>query len=116
MPDSTRGRAMTPVSLRIRAMPNRAPDGTGAGARVRGRSVRQDEHVQAPWDLLVVGAGPAGSTAALAALRADPTARVALLDAASFPRDKCCGDGIAPHCLDELRDLGVVGVERGFAP
>ncbi|HSP37760.1 MAG TPA: NAD(P)/FAD-dependent oxidoreductase [Frankiaceae bacterium] len=68
------------------------------------------------WDLVVVGAGPAGSTAALAALRRDPTARVALLDAQSFPRDKSCGDGIAPHCLDELRDLGVVGVEQGYAP
>jgi geranylgeranyl reductase family protein len=72
--------------------------------------------VPAPWDLLVVGAGPAGSTAALAALRANPNARVALLDAASFPRDKCCGDGIAPHCFDELRELGVAGVERGYAP
>jgi geranylgeranyl reductase family protein len=68
------------------------------------------------WDLVVVGAGPAGSTAALAALRHDPTARVALLDAQSFPRDKSCGDGIAPHCLDELRDLDVVGVEQGYAP
>src|SRR4051794_12398479 len=47
------------------------------------------------WDILVVGAGPAGSTAALAALRERPGARVALLDAARFPRDKSCGDGIA---------------------
>ncbi|MCS7475889.1 geranylgeranyl reductase family protein [Umezawaea endophytica] len=59
------------------------------------------------WDLVVVGAGPAGSTAALAALRADPSARVLLLDAADFPRDKVCGDGVAPHALDVLSDLGV---------
>ena len=59
------------------------------------------------WNLVVVGAGPAGSTAALAALRADPSARVLLLDAADFPRDKVCGDGVAPHALDVLSGLGV---------
>ncbi|MFD7660936.1 geranylgeranyl reductase family protein, partial [Actinosynnema sp. NPDC059797] len=59
------------------------------------------------WDLVVVGAGPAGSTAAIAALRADPTARVLVLDAADFPRDKVCGDGVAPHAMDVLAELGV---------
>ncbi|GLY49958.1 geranylgeranyl reductase family protein [Lentzea sp. NBRC 102530] len=70
------------------------------------------------WDLVVVGAGPAGSTAALAALRADPDARVLLLDAAEFPRDKVCGDGVAPHALDVLGGLGVdVGaLTAGTAP
>jgi geranylgeranyl reductase family protein len=58
-------------------------------------------------DVLIVGAGPAGATAALAALRARPGARVRLLDAADFPRDKACGDGIAAHALDELAELGV---------
>ena len=61
----------------------------------------------APWDLAVVGAGPAGSAAALGALRARPGARVLLLDRAAFPRDKSCGDGVAPHALDELARLGV---------
>jgi geranylgeranyl reductase family protein len=59
------------------------------------------------WDLIVVGAGPAGSAAALAALRARPSASVLLLDRAAFPRDKACGDGVAPHALDELTRLGV---------
>ncbi|HEU5265368.1 MAG TPA: geranylgeranyl reductase family protein [Jatrophihabitans sp.] len=59
------------------------------------------------WDVIVAGAGPAGSTAALAARRANPAARVLLLDAAVFPRDKACGDGIAPHALDVLAELGV---------
>jgi geranylgeranyl reductase family protein len=68
------------------------------------------------YDVVIVGAGPAGSAAALGALRRDPTARVALLDAQTFPRDKSCGDGIAPHCFDELRALGVRGVERGYPP
>ena len=55
------------------------------------------------WDLVVVGAGPAGASAALGALTADPGLRVLLLDRADFPRDKSCGDGIAPHVLDALR-------------
>jgi geranylgeranyl reductase family protein len=59
------------------------------------------------WDVAIVGAGPAGSAAALGALRARPDARVLLLDAAAFPRDKVCGDGIAPHALDVLADLGI---------
>src|SRR5690349_8389511 len=66
------------------------------------------------FDVAVVGAGPAGSAAALAATR--DGARVLLLDRAEFPRDKACGDGIAPHALDVLRALGVDGVERGYPP
>nr|WP_218566779.1 NAD(P)/FAD-dependent oxidoreductase [Vallicoccus soli] len=68
------------------------------------------------WDLVVVGAGPAGSAAALGALTARPRARVLLLDRADFPRDKPCGDGIAPHALDVLARLGVHGVVDGYRP
>ena len=59
------------------------------------------------WDVVVVGAGPAGAAAALGALAAQPDARVLLLDRAAFPRDKSCGDGVAPHALDVLAELGV---------
>ncbi|MEO8096042.1 MAG: geranylgeranyl reductase family protein [Pseudolysinimonas sp.] len=62
------------------------------------------------WDLAVVGAGPSGSAAAIAALRARPDARVLLLDRAPAARDKVCGDGIAPHAAAELAALGVVAV------
>ncbi|WEV78548.1 geranylgeranyl reductase family protein [Janibacter cremeus] len=68
------------------------------------------------WDLAVVGAGPAGSTAALAALAQQPTARVLLLDRTRFPRDKSCGDGIAPHVLDVLAPLGADDVVDGWRP
>ena len=61
----------------------------------------------ARWDVVIVGAGPAGCAAALGALRAKPDARVLLIDSAAFPRDKVCGDGIAPQALDVLADLGV---------
>ena len=58
-------------------------------------------------DVLVVGAGPAGSIAALVLARAG--AAVALLDKARFPRDKACGDFIGPKGLQVLADLGVPG-------
>src|SRR3954449_12091341 len=61
-------------------------------------------------DVAIVGAGPAGAAAALAVLAARPGARVALLDRAAFPRDKACGDGVAPQVLDVLARLGVQGL------
>jgi geranylgeranyl reductase family protein len=66
------------------------------------------------YDVAVVGAGPAGACAALAARRAG--ARVLLLDRSDFPRDKACGDGIAPHALDVLRALGVPDAAAGYRP
>jgi menaquinone-9 beta-reductase len=66
------------------------------------------------FDVLVVGAGPAGSTAALVLARAG--ARVALLDKARFPRDKACGDLVGPRGLQVLADLAVAepaGVDVG---
>ena len=68
------------------------------------------------WDVVVVGAGPAGAAAALGALCVDRTLRVLLLDRADFPRDKCCGDGIAPHVLDVLGSVGAGDVVRGWTP
>jgi menaquinone-9 beta-reductase len=59
------------------------------------------EHV----DVVVVGGGPAGAAAALAARAAGLT--VLILDRADFPRDKVCGDGIAPEALDVLAGLGL---------
>ena len=72
--------------------------------------------MQTPWDLIVVGAGPAGSAAALGALRARPGARVLLLDRSDFPRDKSCGDGLAPHAGDELAALGIAHVLADRVP
>jgi len=66
------------------------------------------------YDLVVVGAGPAGSSAALAARRLGVS--VLLLDRADFPRDKPCGDGIAPHALAVLAGLGVPDAAAGYAP
>jgi len=62
------------------------------------------------WDVAIVGAGPAGATAALAVKAADPGVSVLLLDRSDFPRDKACGDGVAPHVLDVLAEVGVTGL------
>lgn len=61
-------------------------------------------------DVAIVGAGPAGSVAALAVLNAWPRARVVLLDRAAFPRDKTCGDGLAAQILDVLAEVGEPGL------
>ena len=56
-------------------------------------------------DVLVVGAGPAGSACALWLARAG--VRVTLVDAQVFPRDKVCGDGLIPDAHAALQRLGV---------
>ena len=56
-------------------------------------------------DLVIVGAGPAGSAAAIAAQRAG--LRTLLLDAQGPRRDKTCGDGLTPRAVDTLHRLGL---------
>lgn len=57
-------------------------------------------------DVLVVGAGPAGSACAFWLARAGQ--RVMLVDAQTFPRDKICGDGLIPDAHAALQQLGVL--------
>lgn len=56
-------------------------------------------------DVIVVGAGPAGSSTAyhLASAGAD----VLLLEKSAFPRDKICGDGLTPRAVKQLVGLGL---------
>jgi menaquinone-9 beta-reductase len=56
-------------------------------------------------DVLVVGAGPAGAAAGLAARRRGLD--VLVVDKATFPRDKTCGDGLTTAALRLLEQLGV---------
>lgn len=56
-------------------------------------------------DVVVVGAGPAGSAAAAWAARGGRD--VLVIDSAQFPRDKACGDGLTPRAIAEMRLLGL---------
>lgn len=56
-------------------------------------------------DVVVAGAGPAGSAAAHTLASAG--AEVLVLERAHFPRDKSCGDGVTAHAVDMLHDMGV---------
>ncbi len=55
-------------------------------------------------DVVIVGAGPAGTAAA--ATLAGAGRDVVVVDKAVFPRDKCCGDGLTTLALRELERLG----------
>jgi geranylgeranyl reductase family protein len=68
------------------------------------------------FDLIIVGAGPAGAAAVLTARRVAPDATVAVVERATFPRDKPCGDGLSPDAVAELGRLGVAGVVDGSPP
>ena len=62
-------------------------------------------------DVLVVGAGPAGSAAAIEATRRG--LNTVVVDKARFPRDKCCGDGLTASALRHLDNLGL---DRSLLP
>jgi menaquinone-9 beta-reductase len=55
------------------------------------------------YDLIVIGAGPGGSSAAITAARAG--ARVLLLERGRFPRNKVCGEFVSAESLDLLSSL-----------
>lgn len=57
-------------------------------------------------DVLVVGAGPAGSAAATLLARAGLA--VVMVDQRSFPREKVCGDGLIPDAHAALAHLGLL--------
>ncbi len=56
-------------------------------------------------EIAIVGAGPGGASAAIALARAGRS--VTLIDRATFPRDKCCGDGLTTGALRRLDALGL---------
>ena len=59
----------------------------------------------ARWDALVVGAGPAGASAAYWLARQGHS--VLVVDKKRFPREKTCGDGLTPRAVRQLHDLGL---------
>jgi geranylgeranyl reductase family protein len=73
----------------------------------------QSAAVEAEADVIVVGAGPAGSTTAYHLARAG--LEVLLLEKAQFPREKVCGDGLTPRAVKQLVDMGIdISEEAGW--
>ncbi len=64
-------------------------------------------------DVVVVGAGPAGSAAAAVLARAG--AVVVIADRAVFPRDKICGDGLLPDATGALGGVGALDAVQAVA-
>jgi len=67
------------------------------------------------YDVLIVGAGPAGAAAACALAG---RAKICLVDRAAFPREKVCGDALSLVAIEELRamDLSDEVMAAGAAP
>ncbi|MET9177396.1 geranylgeranyl reductase family protein [Kitasatospora aureofaciens] len=81
------------------------------------QQVRPERQPTAPTedsaDVIVVGAGPAGSTAAYHLARTGLD--VLLLEKSAFPREKVCGDGLTPRTVKQLVDMGIdVSEEAGW--
>ena len=66
-------------------------------------------------DVVIVGAGPAGSGLAIQLTRKG--VRVLLLDKEEFPREKTCGDGLTPRAVAVLERMGLLNdLLRGLEP
>ena len=63
---------------------------------------------QRNYDVVIIGAGPGGSAAALYA--AKKGLKAVLVDKAKFPRDKTCGDGISGKSMRVLKELGLTSL------
>jgi geranylgeranyl reductase family protein len=90
-----------------------APDptstATAAAPSARRRAPAADEG--AVHDVLVIGAGPAGS--ACAYWLADAGWDVVVVEKKVFPREKTCGDGLTPRSVRQLTDMGLAGALAG---
>lgn len=62
-------------------------------------------HPDTSADVIVVGAGPAGATAAIYLARSGVD--VLLLEKSNFPREKVCGDGLTPRGAKQVLALGI---------
>ena len=90
-------------------MTENVTDATAPGSKGGRPAVLRDNDA----DVIVVGAGPSGSTAAYYLAQAG--LNVLLLEKSRFPRDKVCGDGLTPRAVKSLVAMGIdVSEEAGW--
>ena len=58
------------------------------------------------FDVVIIGAGPSGSNAAISYKKLNPDLKIGLVDKAIFPRDKSCGDAFGPGVISALKRFG----------
>lgn len=59
------------------------------------------------FDVLVIGGGPSGASAAY--WLAEAGHKVLVVERKKFPREKTCGDGLTPRAVRQLEDMGLGG-------
>ena len=74
--------------------------------------MRVSARIDDSYDVLIVGAGPAGATAAY--WLASRGHRVLAVEKKRFPREKTCGDGLTPRAVRQLHDMGLADRLRDF--
>lgn len=82
---------------------------------IRPNAYEASNSVSDHFHIVVVGAGPAGASAAIHFRQMNPDLDIALIDRASFPRDKACGDGLGPGVIPQLAALGIDLSEIDYA-
>mmetsp|Transcript_26159 Transcript_26159/g.73174 ORF Transcript_26159/g.73174 Transcript_26159/m.73174 type:complete len:502 (+) Transcript_26159:141-1646(+) len=105
--------AVSLVFWLTRKSSNNLPKEVKRDGPFKGVPLKQDGDIECS-DLLIVGAGPAGSTMAYYMMKKNPKLRVKLVDRATFPRKKYCGDAWCAPALDILEEMGVLAdLEKG---
>lgn len=68
----------------------------------------QDDETNPFYDVIVVGAGPAGSTLSYYLGKTCKNLKVLLLEKKKFPRDKYCGDAVCKTAIEILQEMGLL--------
>jgi len=75
--------------------------------RVESRALSHSAQGAPPWDVAIVGGGPAGISTALHLRAAAPGARIVVLEKDRYPREKICGGGIGARAFRLLDKIGI---------
>ena len=99
------GRYWSTMIISTRPPPaSNPPDGRSVGSRAC-RTTRSTTSRRRVHDVVVVGAGPSGSSCAY--WLADAGWDVVVVEKKTLPREKTCGDGLTPRAVRQLADMGL---------